>query len=68
VEPNLDNIFSYHAPKDTQPARYELLRAGAKEFAKLILQTCPDSRERALAMTNLEQAGFWANASIARNE
>lgn len=64
----LDNNFRYHSPKDDQPARYEALRNKAKEFAELINASCPDSREKSLAITNLEQASMWANASIARNE
>ena len=60
--------FSYHQPKGDQAKRYELIREKAKELAELIDSSCPDSREKALAMTNLEQASMWANASIARNE
>jgi hypothetical protein len=33
----------------------------------VIDNNCPDSREKSLAMTNLEQAVMWANAAIARN-
>jgi hypothetical protein len=29
---------------------------------------CPGSRELSLAITKLEEAVFWANAAIARNE
>lgn len=65
---DLDNRFTYHAPKGTQAARYESLRGVAKVLAETITQYCPPSRERALALTNLEQASMWANASIARNE
>lgn len=64
----INNNFSYHPPKEDQPRRYELLRSGAKILATLIEQHCPDSREKSLALTNLEQAVMWANASIARNE
>lgn len=64
----LENIFTYHAPFGTQQGRYTDLRRGAKDLAKTILDHCPDSRERSLALTNLEQAIFWANAAIARNE
>lgn len=63
-----DNIFKYHSPKDDQTKRYEQLREKAKELACLIDKLCPDSREKSLAFTNLEQASMWANASIARNE
>lgn len=65
---NLDNIYTYHAPKGNQAAAYQDMRAKARELAELFQGICPDSRERSLAMTNLEQAAFWANASIARNE
>lgn len=63
----IENNFSYHAPKEGQPALYEALRAKAKELAYLIDEAVPRSREQSLAFTNLEQAVFWANAGIARN-
>lgn len=66
--PQLENNFSYHAPKEGQPEKYEQIRAKAKELAYLIDAAVPNSREKALAHTNLEQAVFWANAGIARNE
>ncbi len=65
---NHDNIFTYHAPKDGQSERYVLLREKAKELALLMNTCCPESRELSVARTNLEQATFWANAAIARNE
>ena len=64
----IDNNFRYHPPKPGQQVKYERLRAWAKGMAEQINELCPDSREKSLAMTNLEQAVFWANASIARNE
>ena len=67
-EEDLAKRFSYHAPKDDQPDRYNDMRATAKLFARRIMRICPPSRERSLALTNLEQAIMWANAAIARNE
>ncbi len=64
----IDNNFKYHPPKEGQQERYITLRNAAKDVAEMINKTCPDSREKSLAITNLEQAVFWANASIARNE
>jgi hypothetical protein len=58
--------FTYHAPKAGQPAIYLQLREKAKEMALLINEFCPESREKALAFTQLEDTVFWANASIAR--
>lgn len=42
------------------------IRAAARIAAETILLMCPPSRERSLALTNLEQAVMWANASVAR--
>lgn len=64
----IENIFTYHKPFGDQPQRYELLRAEARELALMIEENCPESREKSLAITNLQQAIMWANASIAINE
>ena len=65
---NIENNFTYHSPKEDQAARYGEIRSSAKIFAELIEKDCPDSREKSLAFTKLEEAVMWANASIARNE
>jgi hypothetical protein len=64
---DLDNIYTYHPPQGDQPERYVKLREQAKTLAAVVVELCPESRERSLALSNLEQAVFWANASIARN-
>jgi len=63
----IENNFTYHAPKEGQPEKYTAIREKAKELAYLIDEQCPNSREKSLAVTNLEQSVMWANASIARN-
>jgi hypothetical protein len=65
---DLNRRFTYHAPKAGQVPRYEAIRAGALDFALRLNDMCPDSREKSLALTSLEQAVMWANAAIARNE
>lgn len=65
---NIEKAFTYHAPKEGQPQRYVAIRGKAKELAELIGESCPDSREKSLAFTKIEEAVMWANASIARNE
>ena len=64
----LQSNFTYHAPKPGQPEKYVVIRDTAKGLAMLINDNCPDSREKSLAMTKLEECVMWANASIARNE
>lgn len=61
----LDNWFSYHAPIGDQGERYERLRAGAKAYAQLIVELCPPSADRTVAIRKLREAVYSANASIA---
>jgi len=65
---DIENTFVYHAPSGDQPERYEALRDHGKTLAYLIERSCPDSREKSLAMTALQQAVMWANEAIANNE
>ena len=65
---DLNNIFTYHKPFGNQPERYQRLRDKAKELGQMIQNDCPDSRERAVALTNLQQTIMWAYAAIAINE
>ena len=64
----IENNFTYHPPLPDQVARYEQIRQEGKRMAEFLTAMCPPSRELSLALTNLEQALFWANAAIARNE
>lgn len=63
----IENNFMHHAPNSGQQEKYETIRQKAKELAYLFEATCPASREKSLAMTKLEEAVMWANASVARN-
>lgn len=63
---DLEVIFAYHAPKPGQPEKYTVLREKAKELAKMIQDLCPGCAEQTLAIRKVEEAIFYANASIAR--
>ena len=65
---DLVNRFTYHSPKEDQVERYQVLREAGKSVALTITDLVPNSREKALALTKLEEAIMWANAGIARNE
>lgn len=65
---DLDNRFTHHPPKGDQAIRYGRIRMDAKQFALMLNELAPDSREKSLALTHLEEAVMWANAAIARNE
>lgn len=62
----IETRFTYHPPKEGQPEKYTQLRNLAKGLARCIDDTCPDSREKSLAITKLEETVMWANAAIAR--
>lgn len=64
----VDNSFTYHAPKNDQLGRYETLRRLSGELAHVILDLTPESREQSVAITKLEEAVMWANKAIACNE
>jgi hypothetical protein len=68
TDEQIDNTFNYHAPFGDQAERYQKLRLQARNFAYAIQEACPESREKSLAITSLQQTIMWANASIAINE
>ena len=64
----IENNYTYHAPQEGQLERYERIRYKAKMLAAYINEQCPESREKSIALTKIEEAVMWANAAIARNE
>lgn len=68
MNPQIEKAFSFHVAKPHQTGMYGSIRAQASSFAYLIDGLVPDSREKSLAMTKLEECVMWANAGIARNE
>lgn len=65
---DFESIYNWHSPQGTQPERYQTLRDRFRGLAQTVEALCPESRERSLALTYLEQASMWASAAIARNE
>ena len=61
-------VFTYHAPQGDQVERYAAIRAEAYALACRLCELVPAGRERALALTHLEEAVMFANAGIARGE
>ncbi len=68
MQRRLDAAFVYHPPKDDQADRYRDIRQEAYLLAVCVVQRTPSGREQSLALTKLEEAVFFANAAIARNE
>ena len=64
---DLTNRFNYHAPDAAKAELHGNTRDQCLALAKALDEALPPSREKSLAITNLEQVMFWANAAIARN-
>ena len=64
----LNNSYAYHTPKVDQLERYAEIRYYAKELAIAIHECAPNSRERSIALTDLEKVVTMANKAIACNE
>lgn len=65
---DIENRFTYHAPKDDQPQRYVKIRDQALLMALMIMENVPPGRQRSLALTALEEVTMRANAGIAQGE
>ncbi len=59
--------FTYHSPFQEGAQTHADLSEAFIQVAELVAGVCPDGRELALAMTNLEQAKMWASAAVARD-
>jgi hypothetical protein len=64
---DIENVYTYHAPKPEQNESYVAIREKAKELASLIGEKCPTGRELEVARTKLEESVMWANSAIARS-
>lgn len=58
--------FRYHKPDEAKAKIHTAIRGNIYSAAEYINRVCPEGREKSLAMTKLEEAMFWANASLAR--
>lgn len=68
---DIDNVnarFAQYPVREDALHRTSLVQNALKGVALLLLTICPASKERTLAMQQLEEAMFWANAAIVRHE
>lgn len=66
-EENINHRFSHHPPKNPEIVQiHESVREELRATANYLDQVLPEGREKALAITKLEEALMWANAAIAR--
>jgi hypothetical protein len=63
----IDRRFTHRVPNDKRRPIHEQARHDFGWFAHSLNQLLPESREKSLALTALEEASFWAHAAVARN-
>ena len=64
----LDNIFTYHAPKGDQTIRYQKIREAGKQLAQVILECTPVCADQTAAIRKVRESIMTSNAAIAINE
>lgn len=65
--PSDNNPFVYHMPTPEQVRSIQHVRDILKLAYDHLMSECPPSRERALAVTKLEECSMWANKSVVFN-
>ena len=63
----IDWDLTYHAPDAEKIAARGMLNDDVRELAHQLNDLLPDSREKSLAITALEEVRAWGNAAIAHN-
>lgn len=63
---DLTNRFRFHRADESKAAKHTIIRQKCFELACELNNLIPDGREKSLAITNLEDVMFWANAALAR--
>jgi hypothetical protein len=64
---DIDNRFTYHPPSEERAIKHVQIREHGKALVELVNEAVPDSREKSLAITKIEEAIMWANAGLARS-
>ncbi|MBU2051364.1 MAG: hypothetical protein KKH61_20645 [Gammaproteobacteria bacterium] len=63
----MDKRFDYHKPDEAKVDAHTTCRATCKALAQCLDELLPESREKSIVFTKLEEVLMWANAAIARN-
>lgn len=69
TDPNeVGNRFKFHtSPSAERTFAHNQVRERCRRLAIAFADSLPEGREKALALTKIEEAMFWANAGIARS-
>ena len=62
---DVKNRFAFHPATETTGPQHDAVRADAGRLAQKWQKTLPPGRHKSLALTALQEAMMWANASVA---
>jgi hypothetical protein len=60
--------YAYHKPSDASLHAIDELREAFSEVTKAVQRYAPQSRERSVALTELETAAMWSIKAIVMND
>lgn len=60
--------FAFHTPSETGLDKITRLREAYSELLELVERIAPASRERSVALTELETSGMWAIKAVVSND
>lgn len=64
---DIEHRFAFHpATTDEKRDEHTSVRQGCRRLADELNERLPEGREKAVAITKLEEVMFWANAAVAR--
>ena len=64
----IDKPYAYHKPSPIGLDKITKLREAFSELERVIQSECPESRQRSVAVTNLETAAMWAIKAVVFND
>ena len=60
--------YAYHKPSDVSTEAIREIREAFSALHGKIVQLAPESRERSVALTNLETTAMWAIKAVVSND
>lgn len=64
----MKKTYAYHKPSDTGIAKIRKIREAFSQLHDLIEAECPNSREKSVALTQLETTAMWTIKSVVCND
>ncbi|MGW7197234.1 Acb2/Tad1 domain-containing protein [Streptomyces chryseus] len=66
---DIEHRFAFHAATTAEKRdAHGSVRQACRDLADQINEQVPDGREKSLAVARVEEAMFWANAALARQQ